>query len=145
MPVYAYKGLNSQGKNVGGIIDADSPKGARLKLRRTGVYTTDLTEQNQQKGAAEKLWATTDLGAYFERITPQDLSLMTRQLATLVGAGLPLVECLGALTEQVENARQKRILSQVREQVVEGGTLADAMESHPRVFGDLYVSMVRAC
>lgn len=144
MPVYAYKGLNSQGKNVGGIIDADSPKGARLKLRRTGVYTTDLTEQNQQKGAAEKLWATTDLGAYFERITPQDLSLMTRQLATLVGAGLPLVECLGALTEQVENARQKRILSQVREQVVEGGTLADAMESHPRVFSDLYVSMVRA-
>ena len=57
---------------------------------------------------------------------------MTRQLATLVGAGLPLVECLGALIEQVDNARQKRILSQVREHVVEGGSLADAMKQHPR-------------
>ena len=85
MPVYAYKGLNTQGKNVSGIIDADSPKGARLKLRRTAVYTTDLTEQNQQTGASEKIWST-DLGAYFERITPQDMALMTRQLATLVGA-----------------------------------------------------------
>ena len=69
---------------------------------------------------------------------------MTRQLATLVGAGLPLVDCLGALIEQVDSARQKKILSQVRERVVEGGTLADAMKQHPRVFNDLYVNMVRA-
>jgi general secretion pathway protein F len=142
MPVYAYKGLDSRGKNVGGIVDADSPKGARLKLRRTGVYTTELREERQQVAAAES--RTGDLSAYFERITPQDLALMTRQLATLVGAGLPLVECLGALADQVDNARQKRILSQVRERVVEGGTLADALKAHPRLFSDLYVNMVRA-
>jgi general secretion pathway protein F len=69
---------------------------------------------------------------------------MTRQLATLVGAGLPLVDCLGALIEQMDRAGLKRILSQVRERVVEGGTLADAMKAHPRVFNDLYVNMVRA-
>jgi general secretion pathway protein F len=69
---------------------------------------------------------------------------MTRQLATLVGAGLPLVECLDALIEQVDAQSQKRILSQVRERVVEGGTLADAMKAHPRVFNDLFVNMVRA-
>jgi general secretion pathway protein F len=85
-----------------------------------------------------------DLAGLFERITPQDLALMTRQLATLVGAGLPLVECLGALVEQVDSPKQKKILSQVRERVVEGGNLADAMKAHPAVFDDLFVSMVRA-
>jgi general secretion pathway protein F len=144
MPVYAYKGLNAKGRNVGGIIDADSPKTARLKLRRSGVYPTDLNEEAQAGTPSTASRLSVDLGSYFERITPQDLALMTRQLATLVGAGLPLVECLGALIDQVDNSRQKRILSQVRERVVEGGTLADALKAHPRVFGDLYVNMVRA-
>ncbi len=86
-----------------------------------------------------------NLSNLFERgITPQDLALVTRQLSTLVGAGLPLVECLGALVEQVDSPRQKKVLSQVRELVVEGGTLADAMKQHPTVFNDLFVNMVRA-
>jgi len=144
MPVYAYKGLNDKGRNVGGIIDADTPKNARIKLRRSGIYPTDLNEAAEQNLAAVATSTQFDVAALFERITPQDLSLMTRQLATLVGAGLPLVECLGALVEQVDSARQKRILSQVRERVVEGGTLADALKAHPRVFNDLYVNMVRA-
>jgi len=145
MPVYAYRGLNTNGRNVGGIIDADSPKGARQKLRRLGVYPTDLTEQRpEQSGTQSRLSLPLDVGTWFERVAPQDLALMTRQLATLVGAGLPLVECLNALIEQVDSARQKRILSQVRERVVEGGTLADAFKAHPRVFNELYVNMVRA-
>ena len=144
MPVYAYKGLNAKGRNVGGIIDADSPKTARLKLRRAGVFPTDLSEETQASAASTASRLSVDLSSYFERITPQDLALMTRQLATLVGAGLPLVECLGALVDQVDNARQKRILSQVRERVVKAGTLADSLKAHPRVFGDLYVNMVRA-
>src|SRR5262245_51394455 len=149
MPVYAYRGLNEKGRNVGGIIDADSPKGARIKLRRSGIFPTDVSETRDQVIAGGKAATTTsrfsfDLSGLFERITPQDLALMTRQLATLVGAGLPLVECLGALVEQVDSPRQKKILSQVRERVVEGGTLADAMKAHPSVFNDLYVNMVRA-
>jgi len=148
MPVYAYKGLNEKGRNVGGIIDADSPKTARIKLRRSGIFPTDLSETRERAGAAATAATGSrfsfDLSSLFERITPQDLALMTRQLATLVGAGLPLVECLGALTEQVDGPRQKKILSQVRERVVEGGTLADAMKAHPAVFNDLYVNMVRA-
>ncbi len=144
MPVYAYKGLNDKGRNVSGIVDADSPKTARQKLRKTGVFPTDLTEERQRPGAVAKLRVSADVGSLFQRITPQDLALMTRQLATLVGAGLPLVECLSALVEQVDSPRQKRILSQVREHVVEGGTLADAMHAHPAVFNDLYTNMVRA-
>ena len=145
MPVYAYKGLSTNGRNVGGIIDADSPKGARLKLRRLGVYPTDVSEQRTEQAATQGRFSlTVDVGTWFQRVAPQDLALMTRQLATLVGAGLPLVECLNALIEQVDSARQKRILSQVRERVVEGGTLADALKAHPRVFNELYVNMVRA-
>ncbi len=146
MPVYAYKGLNDSGRNVSGIVDADTPKTARQKLRGQGIFPTGITEERQSETGKTVSTATSrgDVGAYFDRITPQDLALMTRQLATLVGAGLPLVDCLGALIEQVENGRQKRILSQVREHVVEGGNLADAMRMHPQVFGDLYVNMVRA-
>jgi general secretion pathway protein F len=149
MPVYAYKGLNDKGRNVGGIVDADTPKNARLKLRRLGVFPTELNETRDRSAAAG---GSTRIGGFnlnlsglFERgITPQDLALVTRQLSTLVGAGLPLVECLGALVEQVDSPRQKKVLSQVRELVVEGGTLADAMKQHPTVFNDLFVNMVRA-
>ena len=151
MPVYAYKGLNEKGRNVGGIVDADSPKSARLKLRRTGVFATELQESRDQTPASARAGTTrvagfnVNLAGLFERsITPQDLALITRQLATLVGAGLPLVDCLGALIEQVDTPRHKKVLSQVRELVVEGGSLADAMKQHPAVFNDLYVNMVRA-
>jgi len=149
MPVYAYKGLTNEGKSVAGVIDADSPKGARLKLRRTGVFPTDLAEERARRTAIaaaepEPSRLQVNVGQLFEHITPQDLALMTRQLSTLVGAGLPLVECLGALIEQIDNARVKRTLSQVREQVVEGRAFAEALRDHPRVFSDLYVNMVRA-
>jgi len=146
MPVYAYKGLNDKGRNVAGVVDADTPKAARQKLRGQGVFPTGLAEETQTEGGSSRsvTQSSTDIRAYFERIKPQDLALLTRQLSTLVGAGLPLVDCLGALIEQVENAAEKRILSQVREHVVEGGNLADAMGMHPQVFNDLYVNMVRA-
>ncbi len=145
MPVYAYKGLSEQGRAVSGIIDADNPKGARIKLRKSGVFPTDLTEEERKRpAAADSAESGLNLGRYFERISPDELALLTRQLATLVGAGLPLVDCLSALIEQVETARTKRTLSQIREQVTEGASLADALKAHPRIFGDLYVNMVRA-
>jgi general secretion pathway protein F len=144
MPVYAYKGLSERGRAVSGIVDADNPKGARLKLRRDGIFPTDLAEEQRRALVASAARAQLSLGSLFERITPQELALLTRQLSTLVGAQLPLVDCLSALIEQVESARIKRTLSQVREQVTEGTSLADALNAHPRIFSDLYVNMVRA-
>jgi general secretion pathway protein F len=143
MPVYAYKGLSQSGRGVSGIVDADTPKAARLKLRGSGVFPTDLIEQERRKltPAAEVSFS---LSRYIERIKPEELALLTRQLSTLVGAGLPLVDCLSALIEQIESARIKRTLSQIREQVREGTSLADALKAHPRMFNDLYVNMVRA-
>lgn len=145
MPVYAYKGLSQEGRAVSGIIDADTPKGARLKLRGSGIFPTDLAEEQRQKAAAAAEARTElSLARFVERISPQELALLTRQLSTLVGAGLPLVDCLSALIEQVESARIKRTLSHIREQVTEGTSLADALKAHPRIFTDLYVNMVRA-
>jgi general secretion pathway protein F len=144
MPVYAYRGLNQTGGAVKGIIDADNPKGARFKLRRSGVFPTELTEQHREAPKASTQEGAFNMNRYFERLAPQELALLTRQLSTLVGAGLPLVDCLSALIDQVETARTKRILSQIREQVTEGTSLADALKAHPRIFTDLYVNMVRA-
>lgn len=145
MPVYAYKGLSQDGRAVSGIIDADTPKGARQKLRSGGIFPTDLTEEQRQKArAVAEAGSQFSLSWLVERIKPQELALLTRQLSTLVGAGLPLVDCLSALIEQVESARIKRTLSHIREQVTEGTALADALKAHPRIFNDLYVNMVRA-
>jgi general secretion pathway protein F len=78
------------------------------------------------------------------RVSATDLSIATRQLAVLVSAGIPLVEALSALIEQVEHERLKRVVSDVRQRVNEGASLADAMAIHPRVFTGLYVNMIRA-
>src|SRR3954469_1610333 len=143
MPIYAYTGLTTQGRTVSGVIDAESPKTARVSLRRTGIFPTAVAEERPRQ--------TTDTGAAsqtsgyrFERVSAQDLALLTRQLATLIRAGLPLLECLGTLIEQVEQARLKRVLTHVRQQVREGRSLADALQAHPRTFSGIYVNMVRA-
>ncbi len=146
MPVYAYRGLSTTGRAVSGIVDAENPKAARQKLRRDNVFPTDVVEQegravSKAEAAGESSFS---FGGYFDTMQPNELALLTRQLATLVGAGLPLVECVSALIDQVESARTKRVLSQIREQVREGAAFADALKEHPRVFSDLYVNMVRA-
>jgi general secretion pathway protein F len=141
MPVYSYAGLSPDGKNVTGIIDADSPRAARLKLRRTGVFPTSLSETREVESRPR---ATRSLSSLFERVGPQEIAVMTRQLSTLVSAGLPLVDCLSALIDQVDSERLKSMLTQTRESVNEGRSLADALAEHPKVFTDLYVNMVRA-
>jgi general secretion pathway protein F len=145
VPVYAYKGVTQAGKNAKGFVDAESVRAARAKLRRDGVYPTDLSESGSSPARTER---SREGGRRFSlaalrRVSTLDIALATRQLATLVGAGIPLVEALGALTEQVESTRLKGLVGGVRDRVNEGAALADAM-AQAGVFGDLYVSMVRA-
>lgn len=141
MPVYSYAGLSPEGKNVSGVIDAESPRAARLKLRRSGVFPTSLSESREADATPR---ASRSITRLFERVGQQELAVMTRQLSTLVSAGLPLVDCLSALIEQVDSERLKSILTQTRERVNEGSSLADALAEHPKVFTGLYVNMVRA-
>ncbi|HKV56614.1 MAG TPA: type II secretion system inner membrane protein GspF [Candidatus Binataceae bacterium] len=141
MPVFAYRGLAPTGRSVNGVIDADSPRSARGKLRELGIFPTDLAEEEAAPtGRSIRQW----LPSIGHRIPATELSLLTRQLSALLGAGVQLVEALGALSEQTVRPATKRVFSQVRESVREGSSLADAFAAHPDVFSDLYTGMVRA-
>ena len=141
MAVYEYRGLDQAGRGIKGIIDADSPRLARTKLRSSGIFPTEiLTDRHTKKSVVEGV----SIGALFSRIRIQEISIMTRQMATLVGAGLPIVEALNALIDQTENVRLKKVITQVRENVNEGSSLADAMSRFPKVFSQLYVNMINA-
>lgn len=141
MPVFSYKGMSTDGRNLRGMVDAESSAGARSKLRRDGVFLTELALS--EGGAAETAAARASDPRFSRSVSGTDLAIATRQLATLIGAAVPLVESLGALTEQVENARLKAAIGGVRDRVNEGTSLADALAA-AGPFSDLYVNLVRA-
>lgn len=145
MPVYAYKGVTAAGRKTRGQLDAENSRAARARLRRDGVFLTELEEGRRDRPASPGASRFSVSLPSFQRVSALDLALMTRQLSTLVGAGIPLVAALRALTDQVENARLKNVLGQVRDRVNEGSALADAMSgSGGGIFPDLYIGMVRA-
>ncbi len=140
MARYRYKGVDGKGKAVRGVREADSPRALRNALRREGVLATDVRDaiarEKQSKGF--------DIGSMLRSVSSVDLAVATRQLATLLRAGIPLVESLAALRDQSENQLFQETLSQVRDKVNEGISFADALSEHPKVFNDLYINMVRA-
>ncbi len=141
MAVFEYRGLvAATGKQVHGVRDADNAKVLRATLKREGVLLTGATEEVGRRATSRNL----DLGALIRRVNVADVAMMTRQLATLVTAGIPLVEAVAALTEQVEKLELKRVLTQVRDRLNEGSSLAKALEPHPKIFPNLYVNMVAA-
>jgi len=141
MPVYAYRGVAAGNRNTRGMVDADSVRAARAKLRADGIFPTEINLGGGTPVA--------DLLQRFQlpqlrRVPDLDLALFSNQLATLIGAGVPLVESLGALTEQIENELLKTVVGRLRDTVNEGSSLADALGQHPLVFDLLYRSMVHA-
>jgi general secretion pathway protein F len=142
MAVFEYRGiLVGTGKPVKGVRDAENPKALRTALRKDGVLLTVATEG---KAAEAKASRDIKIFEFMGRPSTSDVAVLSRQMATLIGAGIPLFESLNALIEQVENEQMKRALTQVREQVREGTSFAKALEAHPQIFPTLYVSMVRA-
>lgn len=140
MAVYSWSGYNAKGKETRGMIDASSPKEAKLKLRSQGLFVSDLSEDATVAGKPAR-----ELGAIFQsRIRLEDVTVMTRQLSTLVGAAIPLVDALSALYEQLDSPPLKKTIAQVRDAVNEGASFADALSHHKRVFPELYVNMVRS-
>lgn len=146
MAVFEYKGFDAAGKAVSGSVDSDGAKNARAKLRKQGIFPTDVVEQNAKGGGVrgKGINIQIDFSKYFQRVSAQDLSSLTSQLSTLVGAGIPMVEALSAMIDQVENPKLRVVLAEVRDKVNEGSTLANAMRDHKDIFSDLYVNMVRA-
>jgi general secretion pathway protein F len=145
--VYAYKGVSQSGKTTRGTVSADGVRAARAKMRANGVYLTEISESGAAT-ASPTPGEKTSRGFGIDiqlpvRIPGMERAMATRQLATLVSAGVPLVEALGALVEQTEHSALKGVFAQVRDRVNEGASLADALVSTGR-FDNLYVSMVRA-
>lgn len=142
MPVYAYKGVTAGSRSASGTVDADSLRDARARLRSEGIFPTQLVEGSARTPLSEVL-SRLKLPE-LRRVPDLELALFSNQLSTLLAAGVPLLQALSALTEQIEHVRLKTIVGQLREDVNRGVTLADAMGQHPNVFEELYCSMVRA-
>jgi general secretion pathway protein F len=142
MPVYEYTALNKAGKSVNGIVDADSAVAARQKLRGSGVFPVEVEETTDKaKGQTSGL---ANVSTLFRRVKPGELSVLTRQLSTLLGAGITLVSSLEALISQLTNPLLKKIIAHVKESVNEGNSLAFSLSQHPKVFSQIYINMVRA-
>lgn len=144
MPVYQYRGYRNDGAAATGIVDAENVKVARLKLRKEGVFPTDVEEQGQGvvRRQEARLRPTHTIGR--SALTANDLALMTRQFATLLVAGLPLVEALGVLVDQAEKKPVKGLFADIREQIRGGKSLSAALEMHEKDFSSIYIHMVRA-
>ena len=140
MPVYNYKALKEDGGADAGVIDADSPKDARLKLKGRKLHVTDL----QTLGGENQTVASRKRRRFFTRRRPEQIAMLTRQMATLLGSGIPMIGAMSAMIDQSEYPDLKAALMSVREKVSQGGTLSDAMSEHPVYFGELFVNMVRA-
>lgn len=142
MPVYEFRGIQiASGKPTKGFRDADNAKSLRSTLRKEGVLLTLATEESRKKDTDKRKL---DLLAFFRRPSTSDVAIMTRQLATLVRAGVPLVESVAALTDQVEKEQLVRVLTSLRENLNEGTSFAKSLGQHPTVFPPLYVNMVAA-
>jgi len=142
MPVFSYKALSSSEKREKiGIIDADNVRAARDKLRQSGLYPTEIVQERTD----EALKPTNGSFSIFARgMSSANLAVITRQLATLIKAGLPVVKSLAALEEQAESAYLKKIISQVKDKVTEGMSLGDALALFPKAFPELYINMVKS-
>jgi len=132
MPVFAYAGKARGGKSVTAEITADNRDAAIDQLRSQGVTVTTIEEK--KKKAVEKK----------QKVTDKDIVIFTRQFATMIGAGLPLVQCLDILSSQSDNKTFGRLIGDVKADVESGTTFADALKKHPKVFTSLYSNMVQA-
>ncbi|OGL44331.1 MAG: type II secretion system protein GspF [Candidatus Schekmanbacteria bacterium RBG_16_38_11] len=144
MGVYEYSALNFKGKQVNGLINADSLQDARLKVKSLELHLTNVRELNEGEGSEKKPFELPSIKGLLSWIKPQEISLFSRQLATLLNAGLPLLMALNALIDQFGESKLKKVIFQIREKVNEGSSLAEALSDHPRYFSNLYTSMVRA-
>ena len=139
MAVYHFKGVTSSGRNVSGIRNADGVRTLQNMLRKDGIFPTEIQQQKEREKSGD-----IDIKKLTARVSTRELSVVTRQLATLLKAGVTLVESLSAVIDQSENPNLKVVLSQVKQKVNEGSSLADAMAQHPKVFPELYCNMIRA-
>ena len=137
MPLFHYKARDKFGALFEGTIETVNRELVATQLDGLGYIPVSITEEREGIFSPEFL-------QQFTRITPQDQIIFSRQLATLISAGLPFIASFETLIEQTENPRLKKVIAKVKQDVEGGSTIADALERHPKVFSSLYVNMIRA-
>jgi len=140
MPVFEYIAIDTSSKRVKGVLDADTAQAVREKLREMNLLPVQVGETIQ----AAKSMREITLSEVFSRPKTADIALFTRQLAVLLQAGMPLIDALGAVLEQMENRALIKIVYQIRETISEGMAFSGALAQHKRCFPSLFVSMVKA-
>ena len=138
MGAFEYIALDNAGKERKGVLEGDTPRHIRQLLRERQLLPVTVNEVAQKEAIRQRSFSFT------RRVAPADLSLFTRQLATLVRAGLPLEESLLAVSQQTEKPRVQSIILGVRSKVMEGHTLADGLTEFPRVFPEIYRATIAA-
>lgn len=141
MSVFEYIALDEKGNQIKGFIDAPGAAAARQKLREENVYPVEINQAQTKKETAVSAALKINL---WERVSAGEVAVFTRQLSTLLGAGMPLVPSLSILMQQEKNPLLKKTLAQIREQVNEGKSLTEGMSQFPRTFPPFYLNMVRA-
>jgi len=138
MAAFEYLALDERGKKKKGILEADSARQIRQQLRDKGWFVQEVQQAQKQRTKNQSQ------GLFSPGLSVADLALVTRQLATLVGSGMPLEECLKAAADQSEKAKVRSLVLSVRSKVLEGYSLANALSEYPRAFPVLYQATVNA-
>jgi type IV pilus assembly protein PilC len=137
MATYTYKALDSRGASASGQVDGDTKAAVAASLRNKGLTVVDI---NEVKTSLAKV----DIFAGLQRIKAKDLTVFSRQFATMINSGLAMLRALTVLEDQTENKKFATVLGAVRADVEAGISLSDALEKHPKVFSPLYINMIRA-
>jgi general secretion pathway protein F len=140
MPLYEYKGINSNGKSITNTVDAENVRAARAKVKREGIFITEI--RDKQRAAAKK--NSSRKGGSGGKVSIGDLAMMTRQLASLIKANIPLVEALAAVSDQVENQTLKEAVADIKNMVNEGLSLHKGLAKYPKIFDHIFVTMCEA-
>lgn len=144
MGAYSYKALNEEGKTVKGLLEGDSERHIRTQLRAQRLKPLEVVSTTAADKQEEKTATTLFGGKRGGKLNIRELSMLTRQLASLIKSGLPLDEALQACAKQTKKPKVKRVILQVRSRVLEGFSLAQAMGDNPAAFDDMYRALIRA-
>lgn len=139
MPVFEYKGTNSAGKTVRSTVESDNIRTARTRLKKEGIYVTELRDKARAKASSKKKTTSSSGG-----VTVEDRAMMTRQLATLLKANISLVDALNAVADQVEQPALKEAVSDIKTMVNEGLAFNKGLAKYPKIFNHIYVTMCEA-
>jgi general secretion pathway protein F len=142
MPAYRYEALTSQGKKKSGVLQADSARLARESLRKQDLFPVSVDPVVDQKQSKSN--NTSKKTLFNKKLSLKELSLITRQLATLLEAGVPIDEALGSAAEQNNKPHVRNILAGVRSKIMEGESIAKAMQAFSNSFPSIYRTTVAA-